>query len=44
MHTHVSTKAALEFAAYYIIVRLFILFITTRWPDTAVGKALTVLG
>lgn len=43
-HVHGGAKDFLWFGAMYIILRLFLTFVTTRWPDSAFGKAIAVLG
>ncbi len=43
-HVHGNAKDFVWFAAMYVILRLIIMFFVTRYPDSAVSKALTVLG
>lgn len=43
-HVHGNAKDFVWFAAMYIILRLLITFTLTRFPDSAIGKALAVLG
>lgn len=43
MHVHAGVLDAVIFAMYLLIVGFILRFIETRYPDTAIGKALSVI-
>lgn len=43
MHFHVSALDFLIFAAYFAILKLLLLLVISRWPDSAIGRAVATL-
>lgn len=43
MHVHAGVLEAMIFAAYLLIVGFILRWIEARYPDSAIGKALSVI-
>ncbi len=43
-HVHVSAVDFVIWAAYFMIFKLFVNVYLAKFPETAIGKALAVLG
>lgn len=43
MHTHVGVVTFVEWAAYYVIFKFFLLLASLRFADTSIGAALALI-
>lgn len=43
-HLHVSFMDFLVFMGYYLIAKLAVVWIQSRWPDSKISEGLAVLG